>query len=434
MKIAMVAFGSTGDVRPYSFLGKELQRRGHKVTVYATSEFQSMMEKAGLGFHAMPGDAKELMASVMKPDVKGIGFITQFVKSIKNVLDPLLEDLLESTKDADCMIATFFVHVFSSIAEYHKIPYIQTQYYMMDRNSSAPIAAAPLQRINSKVWSKTSYDIGYLFMNLLEKHYLDDWRIAHGLPALKVQKGPGYQLNGHTVPVLYVMSPLTMPRPSGWPDNIHMTGYWLSDENAATDYTPSPELQAFLDAGDPPIYVGFGSMVSGDMKEFLDEVMEGIRLSGVRAILGKGWVSEELQNDNPNLFIADFVPHSWLFTKVRAVVHHGGAGTLAAGICAGLPTLVVPFGGDQPFWANRVRQMGIGPAPLPRNRLTAKRLAKRIQELVGERRYRVAVKELGLRLAMEDGVANAANIVEHELRKYLREEGKSPVLVKTETM
>jgi UDP:flavonoid glycosyltransferase YjiC (YdhE family) len=128
------------------------------------------------------------------------------------------------------------------------------------------------------------------------------------------------------------------------------------------------------------------------------------------------------------------VPHDWLFRHVKAVVHHGGAGTLAAGICAGLPTRVVPFGGDQPFWANRVRQMGIGPKPIPRNRLTPKRLAKGLQELVSERRFRVAAKELGLRLAMEDGVANAANIIEHELRKYLREENLPPVLVKTAEM
>lgn len=433
MKIAMIAFGSTGDVRPYSILGKELQRRGHKITVFATSEFQSMMEKAGLQFHALPGDAKELMAKLMRPDVKGLGFVNEFAKSIKTILDPFLEDLIKGTEDAECIIATFFVHVFSSVAEYHNIPYIQTHYYLMDRNSSAPIAAAPLQRLNSKLWSKTTYDIGYLAMNLLEKHYLDDWRKEHGLPPLKVQKGPGYELNGHTVPVLYAMSPITMPRPSGWPENIHMTGYWLNDDTA-TDFDPPAELQAFLDAGEPPIYVGFGSMASGDMTELFNLVLEGIRLSGVRAILSKGWGDAKINIQNPNVYMADFVPHDWLFSRVKAVIHHGGAGTLAAGICAGLPTLVIPFGGDQPFWANRVRQMGIGPKPIPRNRLTAKKLAKGIEELVSQKRFRVAAKELGIRLAMEDGVANACNIIEHELRKYLREEGRSAVLVKTESM
>ena len=434
MKIAMIAFGSTGDVRPYSILGRELKRRGHHVTVFATSEFQGMMEKAGLNFHALPGDAKELMGNVMRPDVKGFGFINQFVKSVKTMLDPLLEDLINATADAECIIATFLAHVFSSVAEYHKIPFIQTHYYLMDRNSSAPIAAAPLQRIDSKAWSKATYDIGYLFMNLLEKYYLDNWREEHGLQKLKVQRGPGYELNGHTVPVLYAMSPITMPRPMGWPDNIYMTGYWINDVTTPSDYVPPEDLQAFLDAGEPPVYIGFGSMVSGDMTELMSKVLEGVKLSGVRAILAKGWGEAKLVNDNPNVFLADFVPHDWLFRHVKAVVHHGGAGTLAAGICAGLPTLVVPFGGDQPFWANRVRQMGIGPKPIPRNRLTPKRLAKGLQELVSERRFRVAAKELGLRLAMEDGVANAANIIEHELRKYLREENLPPVLVKTAEM
>ena len=116
----------------------------------------------------------------------------------------------------------------------------------------------------------------------------------------------------------------------------------------------------------------------------------------------------------------------WLFDRVSAVVHHGGAGTTAAGITAGRPTLVVPFGGDQPFWASRVQALGIGPHAIPRDRLTAPRLARALTALTDTPKYRVAARELGERLRLEQGEVIAANIIEHELRKWLRDEDLPP--------
>ena len=255
--------------------------------------------------------------------------------------------------------------------------------------------------------------------------------MEHGLPPRKLENKASYELNGHTIPVLYALSPLVMPRPADWGANIHMTGYWLADN--PQEYTPEPGLQQFLSEGGKPIYVGFGSMVSGDMGETLEIVLEALRMSGIRAVLSKGWGGGELPSNLPdNVYVAGFVPHDWLFRRVRAVVHHGGAGTLAAGLTAGLPTLVIPFGGDQPFWGSRVQALGVGPKPIPRERLTARKLSRALIELTSEKRYEVAARELGIRLESEDGAVNAANIIEHELRKYLRQEGLSPVLVRPE--
>lgn len=123
------------------------------------------------------------------------------------------------------------------------------------------------------------------------------------------------------------------------------------------------------------------------------------------------------------------MPHDWLFNHVRAVVHHGGAGTTAAGILAGRPTLVIPFGGDQPFWGARVRALGLGPKPIPRDKLTVAKLSKALTQLTTIKSYRVAARELGERLRKEEGAVTAANIIEHELRKWLREEGLPPAIV-----
>lgn len=426
MRITMICIGSTGDVRPYIVLGRELKRRGHEVTITAFADFQQAVEKEGITFRPISGDAREFMANIMKPGVSGVTYLNQVRHSLKAILDPFLSDLVTACENAECVIATFFGQVIRSVAEMKGIPFIQTQYYMMDRNPQAPIASAPGQRVG-KAWNVASYQLGYALISTLEKYYLSDWRREHGLPPRKIELSASYEMNGHTIPVLYAISPLVVPRPANWGANIHMTGYWLDDN--ISDFQPEQGLRDFLAQGEKPIYVGFGSMVSGDMGETLTIVLRALERTGVRAVLSTGWGDVEIPK-TPNVYVAGFVPHDWLFAHVRAVVHHGGAGTLAAGIVAGLPTLVIPFGGDQPFWGERVRTLGIGPAPIPRERLSARRLSKAITQLTTEKRYEVAARELGIRLCTEDGVVNAANIIEHELRKWLRLEGRSPVLVK----
>ena len=240
---------------------------------------------------------------------------------------------------------------------------------------------------------------------------------------MKLLTSPKYELNGHIIPVLYAMSPLVMPRPAEWGENIHMTGFWLG--KGEVNYTPDPALEAFLKNGEKPIYVGFGSMVNAEMRETLDVVLEALRQSNTRAVLSTGWGGVKIENTD-DVFVADFVPHDWLFQHVAAVVHHGGAGTTAAGIQAGRPTLIVPFGGDQPFWGTRAEELGIGPKPIPRDKLTVSRLTKAFTDLKETKKYAVAARELGERLQNEDGAHIAANIIEHELRKWLRLEGREP--------
>ncbi|MDD3336850.1 MAG: glycosyltransferase, partial [Eubacteriales bacterium] len=385
MRITMICIGSTGDVRPYIVLGRELKRRGHQVTITAFSDFQQAVEKENMAFHPISGDVRAFMANIMKPGVNGVTYLKQISNSLKSILDPFLEDLVDACDQAECVIATFFGQVIRSIAEMKRVPFIQTQYFMMDRNSQTPVASAPGQHVG-KAWNAASYQLAYLLISTMEKYYLGDWRKEHGLPPRKLEGTPSYETNGHTIPVLYAMSPLVVPRPTTWDANIHMTGYWLDD--TLSDFTPDEKLSRFLDEGEKPIYIGFGSMVSGDMGETLHIVLEAVKRSGVRAILSTGWGNVDVP-ETPNVFVAGFVPHDWLFSKVSAVIHHGGAGTLAAGIVAGLPTLVIPFGGDQPFWGERVRALGIGPKPIPREKLTVRKLTNAIVLLTTEKRYQV---------------------------------------------
>lgn len=390
MRITMICIGSTGDVRPYLVLGRELRRRGHEVSICAFANFASAVKAEGLGFKPVSGDVKTFMANLMN-GANGVAFLKQVRDTLREFIEPFLADLEAATEDAQAIVGTYFGQVFQSLAEMRHVPYVQTQYFPIDPNPQAPIASAPGQRVG-KAWNLATYQLGHLLISTLEKYYLSDWRQSRGMSPRKLEAAPCYELCGHLIPVLYAISPLIMPRPARWGENIHMTGFWL-DRREST-YQPDPALADFLAAGEKPVYIGFGSMTAGDMAETLDIAREAVLLSGVRAVLSTGWGGVDVPPAE-NLYVAGFVPHDWLFDRVSAVVHHGGAGTTAAGITAGRPTLVVPFGGDQPFWATRVKALGIGPHAIPRDRLTAPRLARALVDLTETPKYRVARARAG---------------------------------------
>ena len=138
-------------------------------------------------------------------------------------------------------------------------------------------------------------------------------------------------------------SPALIPKPRDWPAHVSISGFYFL--NLASNFTPEPDLAAFLDAGPPPAYIGFGSIVVEDPNEMTRLIFEAVKKSGVRALVSKGWggFGADQIGVPENVFMLGNVPHDWLFERVSCVVHHGGAGTTAAGIAAGKPTVIVPF-------------------------------------------------------------------------------------------
>ena len=285
MRITMICIGSTGDVRPYLVLGRELRRRGHEVSICAFANFASAVKAEGLGFKPVSGDVKTFMANLMN-GANGVAFLKQVRDTLREFIEPFLADLEAATEDAQAIVGTYFGQVFQSLAEMRHVPYVQTQYFPIDPNPQAPIASAPGQRVG-KAWNLATYQLGHLLISTLEKYYLSDWRQSRGMSPRKLEAAPCYELCGHLIPVLYAISPLIMPRPARWGENIHMTGFWL-DRREST-YQPDPALADFLAAGEKPVYIGFGSMTAGDMAETLDIAREAVLLSGVRAVLSTGW-------------------------------------------------------------------------------------------------------------------------------------------------
>jgi UDP:flavonoid glycosyltransferase YjiC (YdhE family) len=240
------------------------------------------------------------------------------------------------------------------------------------------------------------------------RHVIPMLREQHGLPPMsyrEIRRGA----READAPVLFGFSPSVIPEPADWPDRAHVTGYWFLD--ALETWEPPARLRSFLDEGPPPVYAGFGSMVTRNPREATAQVVGALRRTGQRGILlaGSGaFVAEGLPE---SVLAIDSAPHDWLFPRMAAVVHHGGAGTTAAGLRSGTPSIVVPFFADQPHWARTVHDLGVGPEPIPHRRLTADRLAEAIERALSDKDMCAHAAALGGRIGAEDGVARAVQII-----------------------
>jgi sterol 3beta-glucosyltransferase len=196
-----------------------------------------------------------------------------------------------------------------------------------------------------------------------------------------------------------------LPRPADWPDNSQVTGYWFFDES---HWTPSEALTQFLAAGPKPVYIGFGSMVSSNAPAFTETVLDAVKKSGQRAGLATGWGAldgDDGMQDGRIFFLRD-APHAGLFPQMSAAVHHGGAGTTAAASRAGIPSVIVPFFGDQPFWAHCLNQRGVAPPALERKGLTADALASALAATQEPAMVQTAAA-LGRAIRAENGIDEA---------------------------
>lgn len=225
-----------------------------------------------------------------------------------------------------------------------------------------------------------------------------------GLEPVSTLWAPG-QLYRLKVPYTYLWSPGLVPKPKDWGPEIDIAGFVFLD--LASSFKPPEDLVKFLDAGEPPVYIGFGSIVVDDPDKFTQMIFEAVEKAGVRALVSKGWGGLGGDNTPENIFMLENTPHDWLFSKVKAVVHHGGAGTTAIGLKCGKPTMVVPFFGDQQFWGAMIGEAGSGAKPVPYKELTADKLANGIKQLLTEEVAENAQKIADAIEAEGDGAKNA---------------------------
>jgi sterol 3beta-glucosyltransferase len=415
MRIAIIAMGSRGDVQPYLALGKGLKAAGHFVRLITHENFEQLVTSHGLEFCPVKGNVQEVMESpeILKLLEQGnfLAINAYTSKIVKDISIDWARDGLAACEGMNLIIAGVGgLYIAISLAEKLNIPFLQAYIFPFTPTKAFPAVLFPqsISRLGGTV-NRLSH---HLFRQIMWQGFRKADRLARQ-QVLNLPPAPFFgSYNSPIVrqyPALYGFSPSVIPLPADW-HNTQVTGYWFLD--AANDWIPPAALTKFLDSGTPPVYIGFGSMGSRNPVETADLVLAALERTGQRGILVSGWGGLSQAYLPDTVHMVDSVPHSWLFPRVAAVVHHGGAGTTAAGLRAGVPSIVVPFFGDQLFWGQRVEKLGVGTAPIPRKQLTVEKLAQAIDRAVTDRVMRQRAANLGAKIQAEDGIANAVRVIE----------------------
>lgn len=417
MRITIFAAGSRGDIQPCIILGRGSQRAGLSVLVAAPENFAGLVQGHGLSFHPLSGDVQQIMAGETGRSLMESGSANPIksIRAMRKMLGPvavqMAEDAFEACRNSDALISLGVLAPFAaSIAEIHNIPLINVEPTPLLPTRAFPAPGWPVQRDLGGLHNRLS---GQAMLQVIWQWYrpfVNDFRQRF---ALQPYAGSSFYRILSSTPLLGAYSPAVIPQAPDWPDSVHITGYWFSD--APAEWRPTPELEAFLEAGDPPVYVGFGSMGGRNPERFAALVLEALAKSGQRGLLLTGWGGMRTLSTPDNVFVVDSAPHSWLFPRMAAVVHHGGAGTTAEGLRAGVPTVIVPFIVDQPFWGKRVKALRVGPHPIPHKRLTADKLADAIRIAVTDESIRKRAAALGKTVRAEEGVGSAVKIIKKHL-------------------
>ena len=417
MRIAIPITGTRGDLQPYLALGKGLLAAGHDIRIATHDDFAEAVRREGLKFSSMGGNTKTVHAEpavrkMMNEGGNPFAYLTGFARVRAPIMSDLVADCLVACRDVELILVTPSAPLIAmSVAEKLRIRVCGATF--LPSCPSRHLANCYLPELppwipGRSIYNVVSYNIfaAYLWQ-LLRKAIDRARREVLDLPAFGLL-GPPVRLL-RDIPTLHGYSPRIVTRPTDWPDNQFITGYWfLNDE----DWQPPPELDSFLKDGPPPVYIGFGSMQNQNPEALTRLVTLALKRTGLRAVLARGWGALGEVANSDQLFFADSIPHDWLFSRVAAVVHHGGAGTTAAGLRAGIPSLLVPFFGDQFFWGRRVLEHGVGARAIPRQALTSGRLADALETIVHDGAIRERAAELGKEIRAEDGVCRAVNIAE----------------------
>ncbi len=419
MRIVILAIGSRGDVQPYVALGNGLHETGHSVTLATHEQYSKMIDGKGIHFAPIGGNAKHMLESQSGQAWLCSGFNPiEFTRQFMNILAPVRKDLLNKSLSA-CQNAEAIVYSTLSFPAYHvaealDVPCFYAPLQPMSRTHEIPfIQIAGTFNLGKAVNWWTHIITEQLFWQPL-RHDVNTWRVKQlGLPRESFF-GPFGKVHKKEFPFLYGFSESVFPKPRDWPAWHHITGYWHL--HSRKKWNPDKKLADFLERGPAPVYVGFGSMVVHDNPdEMVKLVLRAVKKNRQRVIIQRGW-NHWHTNDLPDwAFSLEYAPHDWLFPQMSTLVHHGGAGTTAAGLRAGVPAVVVPFFADQPFWGWRVAALGCGPKPIPLNKLSMERLAYAIKIATTDEDMKTCAAAIGSKLRNENGIANAVRIINRYL-------------------
>jgi sterol 3beta-glucosyltransferase len=434
LRIVIPITGSRGDVQPFIALGIGLRTVGHEVCLATHADFSELILSRGLEFFPIEDGSRALHETETGQRMFNAGtnpfiFVREFVRLREPLLPGLIHSCYQASRDADVLVIPSTATLLGlTVAEKRGLPMIMaalqpafpTRFMVNCLFPSFP-AWLPLRGLYNL---SSHYVVAECFWQLQRKAFNRARQEVLDLPPFPLW-GPSPQVFRET-PSLHGYSPTVVPKPPDWGTKDRQTGYWFLETGKA--WQPPAELVRFLEAGPPPVCVGFGSMPNPNLEETTDLVVQALTRTGQRGILLTGWGGLAEAPDNEDMFSLESAPHDWLFPYAAAVVHHGGAGTTAAALRAGVPSVIIPFMADQPFWGRRVFELGAGPKPIPRRKLSVDRLAEAIGSATVEPSMRSRAAELSRQIRAEEGVARAVEAFQewHGLSKCHSRRNGSP--------
>lgn len=429
-RIALVTIGTQGDVQPYLALAIALKSRGYSVVLGASEEFEGMVTSYGIEFHSLgPSIQAFLQQSRFENAMQQSMLINgpSLLRQGQQIVDTAARHAWTMCQGADGLILNMNTSFGIDIAEALHIPAIMVALQPLNSTSEFPLCiyygadfGAAFNRL-----TYTAMTVQQIYYNLPRN------KLRRELMGLDSRKKGGFfrDTAGAPLTTLYAYSPNVSPRPRDWPKTALVTGYWNLSDN--TDWHPSAAFEQFLDEGDAPVYIGFGSMPFGAERN-TQILKEAVKLWGGRAVVARGWGGINPSDLPETIFAIEKAPHDKLFKYVSAVVHHGGAGTTSAGLHLGRPTFVVPQTVDQPYWGRRVYELGCGPKPVRLRKLTPEILAGALADMTTNVDYRQNAANLAEELHSENGTDVAINVIERVMKNYVprtaRPRKRKPVL------
>ncbi|HJW54628.1 MAG TPA: glycosyltransferase [Burkholderiaceae bacterium] len=397
MKLLVLTYGTEGDTRPLAALSHALRLAGADVHLLGDARTLSSAHELGLPASALSGDIRELLAERTKRGPKGIAKALMQLTNANT--KAWMAETLAAAHGCDAILTSGLAgFVGLSVGEYLGIPTIGTSMIPLTPSSEFPSPFLPAGCVPAWLNRASLRLTNQLVWQAFKKTLNEARTTLPGLP-------PCRKLSTEH-PMLYGISPTLLPQPADWPSHARLCGQWAAP---AGDFSPPLELAGFLKAGPAPVYIGFGSMAGIDAPRTLDALIAA--LAGRRALFYPGWSGMDEVALPANILRIGTTPHDWLFPRTAAVIHHGGSGTSHSATRAGKPSVVVPFAGDQFFWADRLARLGIAPPTLDGGHINARALTEAIA-FVEQPQVQEKAARLGENMAREDGLAMAVMAIE----------------------
>jgi sterol 3beta-glucosyltransferase len=412
VKVYVLAHGTRGDVQPFAALALALQQAGHTAVLAAPAASASLVTPYGLQLVAVHDGPNTLddpqIREAIETNYRGLRgkrIALQVMRRSKPLMERVFADMVAAAPGGtDIVVHPPGIpgHRIAEVMGVPAVPAAMQPGWVPTSTFRNPMLPVPLPAALNRA--------SYLPIKLILRSFGAVADTAIEAPRRRGRHDVLRRPDGSPATVLQAFSRELLPGEPDYPPWVHTTGFWFLP--APQDWTPPARLTDFLRAGEPPVYIGFGSMAGTDPQRVGAIVAEAVALAKVRAVVVAGWGGIRLGDLSERILLLDQAPHDWLFPRMAAVVHHGGSGTTGAALAAGRPQVICPFVADQPFWAARAHAIGVAPPPQPQRRLAAARLSDAIRQAVTDRQPAAHAERVGARIRAEDGARAAVRVLE----------------------